>query len=57
MGPSADTYETTLPEYKYQRVMDRHDDLRYDERYPSFVAGISTLLAPQSRLGSALIAP
>jgi len=39
MGRGADVYETTAPGYKYQRVMDRHDDLRWDERYPSFVAG------------------
>jgi len=39
MGRDSSTYETTAPGYKYQRVMDRHDDLRWDERYPSFVEG------------------
>jgi hypothetical protein len=39
MGRGAETYETTAPGYKYQRVMDRHDDVRWDERYPSFVSG------------------
>ena len=36
---SADTYLTSAPGYAHQRVLDRHDDRRWDERYPTFVRG------------------
>jgi hypothetical protein len=36
MGRGADVYETTAPGYKYQRVMDRHDDLRWQFSQVSF---------------------
>jgi len=33
------SYTYTGPGYDYQRVLDRHQDMRYDERYPLFIRG------------------
>jgi len=38
-GRSADAYYYTGPGYDFQRVIDKHDDLRIDPRYPSIAQG------------------